>query len=103
MDFLFCKLINANHPMDLKQHGAYFVLCHEKGHKIEVVVLNRVCILGLFSPKRGKGSKGFQRLPFTQIDQQKESSHSLSGVKLALLQLIAQRQVSFVKSLYGYH
>ena len=94
------QLINANHPMDLKQHGAHFVLCHEKGHKIEVVVLNRVCILGLFSPKRGKG---FQRLPFTQIDQQKESSHSLSGVKLALLQLIAQRQVSFVKSLYGYH
>ena len=89
--------------MDLKQHGAYFVLCHEKGHKIEVVVLNRVCILGFFSAKRGKG---FQRLPFTQIDQQKESSHSLSGVKLALLQLrqlVAQRQVSFVKSLYGLH
>ena len=86
--------------MDLKQHGAHFVLCHEKGHKIEVVVLNRVCILGLFSPKRGKS---FQRLPFTQIDQQKESSHSLSGVKLALLQLAAQRQVSFVKSLYGLH
>ena len=94
------QLINANHPMDLKQHGAHFVLCHEKGHKIEVVVLNRVCILGLFSPKRGKS---FQRLPFTQIDQQKESSHSLSGVKLALLQLAAQRQVSFVKSLYGLH
>ena len=53
--------------MDLKQHGAHFVLCHEKGHKIEVVVLNRVCILGSFSPKRGKS---FQRLPFTQIDQQ---------------------------------
>ena len=100
MDFLFCKLINANHPMDLKQHGAYFVLCLEKGHKIEVVVLNRVCILGLFSPKRGKS---FQRLPFTQMDQQKESSHSLSDVKLALLQLVAQRQVSFVKSLYGLH
>ena len=29
MDFLFCKLINANHPMDLIQHGAYFVLCQQ--------------------------------------------------------------------------
>ena len=86
--------------MDLKQHGAHFVLCHKKRHKIEIVVLNRVCILGLFSPKRGKS---FQRLPFTQIDQQKKSSHSLSGVKLALLQLVAQRQVSFVKSVYGLH
>ena len=43
--------------MTLKPHGVYFVLCPKQGNKIEGVVLNRVCILGIFCPKRGQGFK----------------------------------------------
>ena len=32
-------------------------LCPKQGNKIEVVVVNRVCILGFFSPKQGQGFK----------------------------------------------
>ena len=43
--------------MTLKLHGVYFVLCPKQGTKIEGVVLNRVCILGIVRPKRGQGFK----------------------------------------------
>ena len=43
--------------MTLKQDGAHFVLCPKQYHKIEDVVLNRVCILGFFCPKQGQGFK----------------------------------------------
>ena len=32
-------------------------LCPKQGNKIEVFVVNRVCILGFFSPKQGQGFK----------------------------------------------
>ena len=32
-------------------------LCPKQGNEIEVVVVNRVCILGFFSPKQGQGFK----------------------------------------------
>ena len=47
--------------MTLKQHGVHFVLCTKQGTKIEGVVLNRLCILGVVCPKQG------QRLTYTQI------------------------------------
>ena len=47
--------------MTLKQHGVHFVLCAKQGTKIEGVVLNRLCILGVVCPKQG------QRLTYTQI------------------------------------
>ena len=43
--------------MTLKLHGVYFVLCPKQGTKIEGVVLNRVCVLGIVCPKRGQGFK----------------------------------------------
>ena len=33
------------------------VFCPKQGHKIEVVALNRVCILGFFCPEQGQGFK----------------------------------------------
>ena len=33
------------------------IACPTQGNKIEVVVLNRVCILGFFCPKQGQGFK----------------------------------------------
>ena len=33
------------------------IVCPKQGNKIEVVVLNRVCILGFFGPKQGQGFK----------------------------------------------
>ena len=33
------------------------VFCPKQGHKIEVVALNRVCILGFFCPEQGQGLK----------------------------------------------
>ena len=35
--------------------GVYFVLCPKQGNKIEGVVLNRVCILGIFLSLTGSG------------------------------------------------
>ena len=45
--------------MALKQDGIHFVLCPKQGNKIEGVVLNSVCILGIFCPtcKQGQGFK----------------------------------------------
>ena len=43
--------------MALKQDGMYFVLCSKQGNTIEGVVLNRVCGLGIFCPKRDQGFK----------------------------------------------
>ena len=43
--------------MVLKQNGVHFVHCPQQGNKIEGVVLNRVCILGIFCPKQGQGFK----------------------------------------------
>ena len=40
----------------VKQETVYFVICPKQGPKIEDVVLNRVCIVGLyFCPKQGQG------------------------------------------------
>ena len=33
------------------------VACPKQGNKIELAVLNRVCILGFFCPKQGQGFK----------------------------------------------
>ena len=41
----------------IKPHGVYFVRCPKQGTKIEGVVLNRACILGIFFPKQGQGFK----------------------------------------------
>ena len=41
------------------------IACPKQGNKIEVVVLNRVCILGFFCPKQGQGYP--QWLTYTQI------------------------------------
>ena len=43
--------------MVLKQNGVPFVHCPQQGNKIEGVVLNRVCILGILCPKQGQGLK----------------------------------------------
>ena len=43
--------------MALKQDGIHFVLCSKQGNTIEGVVLNRVCVLGIFCPKRDQGFK----------------------------------------------
>ena len=43
--------------MFLKQNGVHFVHCLQQGSKIEGVVLNRVCILGILCPKQGQGFK----------------------------------------------
>ena len=44
--------------MGLKQDGVHFDFCPKQGnHKIEGVVLNRVCILRIFCPKQGQGFK----------------------------------------------
>ena len=43
--------------MVLKQNGVPFVHCPQQGNKIEGVVLNRVCILGILCPKPGQGFK----------------------------------------------
>ena len=43
--------------MVLKQNGVHFVHCPQQGNKIEGVVLNRVCILGILCPKQGQGFK----------------------------------------------
>ena len=43
--------------MVLKQNGVDFVHCPQQGNKIEGVVLNRVCILGILCPKQGQGFK----------------------------------------------
>ena len=36
------------------KHG---IACPKQGNKIELVVLNRLCILGFFCPKQGQGFK----------------------------------------------
>ena len=43
--------------MALKQEGVHFVLCPKQGNKIEGIVLNRACILGLFCAIQGQGFK----------------------------------------------
>ena len=43
--------------MALKQDGMHFVLCSKQGNTIEGVVLNRVCGLAIFCPKRDQGFK----------------------------------------------
>ena len=43
--------------MVLKQNGVPFVHCPQQGNKIEGVVLNMVCILGILCPKQGQGLK----------------------------------------------
>ena len=35
----------------------HFVLCSKQGNKIEGIVLDRVCILGMFCPIQGRGFK----------------------------------------------
>ena len=42
--------------MTLKPHGVYFVLCPKQA-RVQGVVLNRVCILGIVCPKQGQGFK----------------------------------------------
>ena len=39
--------------MALKYDSANYVLCPKQGNKIEVVVLNRLHVLGFFLPKTG--------------------------------------------------
>ena len=43
--------------MALKQDGMHFVLCSKQGNTIEGDVLNRVCGLGIFCPRRDQGFK----------------------------------------------
>ena len=43
--------------MALNKNGVDFVLCLKQGNKVEIVVLNRVCILVFFCPKQGQGFK----------------------------------------------
>ena len=43
--------------MALKQDGMHFVLFSKQGNTIEGVVLNRVCVLGIFCPKWDQGFK----------------------------------------------
>ena len=52
--------------MALKQDGMHFVLCSKQGNTIEGVVLNRVCGLGIFCPKRDQGFKPLAVLIYTQ-------------------------------------
>ena len=43
--------------MSLKQDSVHFVICPKQGNEIEGIVLNRVCILGMFCPVQGQGFK----------------------------------------------
>ena len=43
--------------MALKQEGVHCVLCPKQGNKIEGIVLNSTCILGLFYAIQGQGFK----------------------------------------------
>ena len=53
--------------MALKQDGVDFVPCPKQGTKIEDVVLNRVCILGIFCPKQDQGFKPSSAHQFPEI------------------------------------
>ena len=53
--------------MDLKQRGVHFVLCPKQGTKIEGVVINRVCVLGIFFVVKGVRVPNAQRLTSIQI------------------------------------
>ena len=53
--------------MALKQESVHFVPCPKQGNKIEGIGLNRLCILGSFCPKQGKGLKPSAALPYQNI------------------------------------
>ena len=53
--------------MVLKQESVHFVPFPTQGNKIEGVGLNRLCILGSFCPKQGKGFKPSAALLYPDI------------------------------------
>ena len=50
VNLLYCNCQNL-------QNGVHFVLCPEQANKIEGVVLNMVCMLGISCPKQSQGFK----------------------------------------------
>ena len=49
--------------MAVKQDGLYFVLFPKQGIKLEGVVLNRVCILGIFLSRTGSAFQNLSGSP----------------------------------------